>query len=212
MRWQHTKFLAITCPDFTVDHHFCSVLVSLFLEIADFSICTIVSVSHFCRLHSAMYCRCVYYFNPLFGCQVMSCHRRIYRRPQGCHGVLSHRQNPMPCSWNHQHYAGTTWVSIEDGHIKIRPCPSSIIRVNMFLPASRTRVELIRPNKWCVSVRTVQRRSVAAGYRPRRQVRCPNCLLIIAAIAACGHAGIRTGNISTGLMWYLLVCYVKVKA
>ena len=128
-------------------------------------------------------------------------------------GVMGcHRQNPMPCSWNHQYYAGTTWVSIEDGHIKIRPGPSSIIRVNMFLPASRTRVELIRPNKWCVSVRTVQRRSVAAGYRPRRQVRCPNCLLIIAAIAACGHAGIRTGNICTGLMWYLLVCYVKVKA
>ena len=52
-----------------------------------------------------------------------------------------------------------------------------MVRMNRFISAPRLRIRMIRRFRRRMSVRTIQRRLLAAGYRSRRPARCPRLTL-----------------------------------
>ena len=93
----------------------------------------------------------------------------------------------------------TTW---KEDHVLLR-----IMKRNRFISASVIKVELIKRIRLCFFLSTIQRRFVVAGYCSSQPDRCPILPLTIAPCGTYWFTVTRTGTISTGLMWCLLMIW-----
>ena len=113
------------------------------------------------------------FLNSLFGCLVVGCLRGRYRWVQECQKVASPKSSavfgrPKELSVGHM-VIGCGWP--HQG--KPVPLSESWTETGIFHRRESSRVELIRRTGPRVSVRTVQRCLIAAGYHWRRPARCP---------------------------------------
>ena len=114
-------------------------------------------------------------------------------------------KGPAVHLWDQQSYPGATRALIEDDNINEGHTFLRIAKWNRFFLASRIRVELNRRTGHCVFVFVVQIGLLAAGHLSRHPNRCP---IMTADHHRWGRILVhrnRTGVISTGLMWYLLM-------
>ena len=89
-----------------------------------------------------------------------------------------------PCSWDRQPSPWSTWVSVEEDHIKRRRRPSPYHEKERVTLSYHDRRGVIRWTGRSGSVRRVQRRLIAAEYRSVRAGRCPRLDWLIIADAA----------------------------
>ena len=143
------RLLATLSQSYIVGHHFCPVIVSLFLWNADFTNCPKGSVAHLCWSHSAVSRCCmqisIWKHSANHDNYCPSCNYRKYclvlwswAFPEGdienyWSVTECHLKSPTLCSWEQQSYPGAMWASIEDTHIKEERVLLRILRWKSFL-------------------------------------------------------------------------------